>query len=541
MSKVKLTYLAIAMIMLLGIVSRFLNISAQGIKVDETWVVPTPNFHFQSTSIYPKLFEYQQYRELPPLLQNILRTVYHSHPVFQIVLIRAVSDVHPPLFFILNYYASRWLGYDLWAIRTPAAIYWILAAFTLLFLLFAQGFETKTVILSVFFVVISPFYLFLSNYARPYTLLLLINLISCCLAYKLYSEGYSRRRVLLYILTCIASLYTHYYALFVVIAQAGFLAIESRRRGSLRRDARVLCIIYASIGIAFLPWAAIILLQMKWRYAGIEMAGSLRYLRLTALLELILFFGPAYSRSTVHSTLNWAASLIQFGLVAAGVHSMWRTRDNSVSRFWLVMLIVPLALAAIPNNIKPLFSPRNFSIVLIPYFVVCAVGLCSLRGRLLKAIPILGIGAVGSYFMLYGLAYGNVRGEKALEDWRGVAAYIQTHYLAEQRIVYVYHPAFRDALYYHMPSPDVIRALDDETAKTGPREEVFLLVIVNHVLDPDESNVRKQVPFLSSPDTLKVTRLTDIGGAYIYDVQMRHRPEARPMPPLQVPSEAFTH
>ena len=521
MSKVEMKHLVLALLLLLGIVSRFLNIGAQGIKIDETWVVPTPNFHFQEKSIYPKLFDYQQYKALSPARQNLLKTIYEAHPIIQITIIRAVSDVHPPLFFVLNYYWSRWFGFDLWAIRSPAAIYWIFAALVLPFFLLSQGIDIKVVILSLFLVVISPFYLFLSNYARPYTLLLLLDLLSCYLAYNLYAKGFTRRQALLYIVICIASLYTHYYALFVLIAQASYFAYESLRRKSFRDDVRKLCIIYAIIGLAFAPWVAVSLLQMKWRYPGIENVGGFRYFNFEAIKELLLFFGPAYSRSTVHSALNYVASMIQFLLVVLGVRNMWQTRDSSVSRFWLFMLIAPLAIGGIVNNIKPVYLPRNFSIVMIPYFVVCAIGISSLRGRIIRAASLIGIGAVGLYFALYGLTYGNVRGELALEDWRGVANFIQTRYPTEQLTVYVYHSSFRDALYYHLPSEDMVKGLEDQIIKSGPKEEKFLLVIMNHELEPNEVKVMRKVPFLLKEDTYAATLVAKFGGAHIYYVMIK--------------------
>jgi uncharacterized membrane protein len=523
MSKVKMKHGVLALLLVLGIVSRFLNIDAQGIKIDETWVVPTPNFHFEERSIYPKLFDYQQYKALSPARQSLLKTIYETHPIIQITIIRAVSDVHPPLFFVLNYYWSRLAGFDLWAIRSPAAIYWIFAALVLPLFLLSQGVNIKVVILSLFLVVISPFYLFLSNYARPYTLLVLLNLLSCYLAYNLFAEGFTRRRTFLYIVVCLASLYTHYYAVFVVIAQAAYLAYESLKKKSFRNDVRKLCIMYAIIVLAFLPWVAVLFLQKKWRYAGIESAGSLRYFNLEAVMELLLFFGPAYSRSTVHSVLNYVVSLLQVVFVVLGVRSLWQTRDSSVSRFWLFMLIVPLAVGGIANSIIPVFSPRNFTIVMIPYFVVCAIGISSLRIRMIRVASLVGIGAVGLYFTFYGLASGNVRGELALEDWRGVAHFIQARYPAEPRTVYVYDSSFRDALYYHLPSQDRVKGLEDQNIKIGPKEERFLLVIMNHSLEPDEAKVMGMVPFLLKEDTCTGTLVGKFGGAHIYDVTLKRK------------------
>jgi uncharacterized membrane protein len=534
MKRPKMLYLSLALILLFGVVCRFINIDAQGIKIDETWVVPTPNFHFHDKSIYPKLFEYPQYRTLSPALQTVLKTVYDAHPVFQIMLIRAISDTHPPLFFILNYYYSKYFGYELSTVRTPAALYWILAAGVLPFILIAQRFADKTVIFSLFFIALSPFYLFLSNYARPYTLLILLNLLSSFSVYWLARNGLTRKAAVPYVLLCIASLYTHYYAIFVVASQAIFLVYENWRQGIVRENLRKLLWIYLAIGIAFAPWVLVILFQMKSRYPGIESAGSLRFLRVRAFIELISFFSPAYSRSTVSSPLNLAVSFLQLLLVVCGVRHLWQSKDDMASRFWLFMLILPFVLGAIPNNIKPVFSARNFSIVMVPYYVVCAFGISFLKKKVTQIVPAVLIGAIGCYFVVHGLAHENVHGKRVLEDWPGVARYIQTHYASEKPVVYVYDPSFRDALYYYIPSESIVKALNYDAARTGPNDNRFLLVLMNHELKEDEETVKRQVPFMQTERYLS-QRCAFIGGAYIYEVQLRHPAFFKtdnPFPPL---------
>jgi hypothetical protein len=520
MSREAWTKVLIGALLLFGVVTRFVHIDAQGIKIDETWVVPTPNFRFEEPSIYPKLFEYPQYRELSPGVQHVLKAVYDAHPVFQIVAIRAASDVHPPFYFILNYYWSRVFGYDLSVVRTPAALYFVLTTVLLFVLLREQRVGTSVKVLALLLVVLSPFYLFLSNFARPYTLLLLLCLLSTYLAYRIASGGSSPRALWGYGAVAVAALYTHYYAAFVVASQALYLLFESSHRKSLRRELPRYLLVYAGVGLAFAPWAVAILLQMKTKYPGIENVGGFQYFNFAALWELVRFFGPAYSRSTADTPLNAAVSSLQLIFVLVGAVSLWRTRESKVSRFWLFFLIVPLVLAGIPNLIKPVFSVRNFSIVLVPYFVVCAFGLASLRRRVRWA-PVAVLAGVGAYFVAHGLAYGNVKGKMALEDWPGVAEHIERSYAGERPVIYVYHPSFRDALYYYIPDEGQVRALGDSLLQAGPDEEQFLLVLMNHGLEPDEERVRHKVPFLSRRDAYTVRLTGEFGGAYVYEVARR--------------------
>jgi uncharacterized membrane protein len=286
-------------ILLIGVSSRFINIGTQGIHVDETWVAPTLNFHFNEDSIYPKLFTYPQYLELDHSKQELIRKVYELHPLVQVAIIRAVSDAHPPLFFFLNYYWSEWFGYELETIRTPASIYFILTVVLLFYIFRKQEIEYDKTILSIAMVVLSPIYLFFSNFARPYTLLYFLVLLSCYLCYLIIISDFSRKYIVYYIIAATACLYTHYYATLIIASQIVYLFWEAILIHKQNKKILKIFMIGSVIFLLFLPWAIIMVMQIKLRSSGMEDAQALPYINLTTLTHLFLSFGLGYSNSTL--------------------------------------------------------------------------------------------------------------------------------------------------------------------------------------------------------------------------------------------------
>ena len=135
--------LLIILVIGIGIAARFVHIGAQTIYIDETWVVPTTNFHFEEKSIFPKLFTYPPYQQMSTAKQELIKKIYNLHHMFQIAALHAVSDNHPPLFFFANYYWSKYFGYDVASIRIPAAIYSIITFFIILLILNKQNIQNN--------------------------------------------------------------------------------------------------------------------------------------------------------------------------------------------------------------------------------------------------------------------------------------------------------------------------------------------------------------------------------------------------------------
>lgn len=513
----KLLNAALLVILALGIITRFLNIGAQGIMIDETWVVPTTNFHFESDDIFPKLFKEEAFRNLPVRAQQMIRALYDLHPLVQVAAIRAASDVHPPLFFFLNYYTGRWFGYRMEVVRAPAAIYFITALLLVLHILKREGERPQRVVAILLFVALCPFALFLSNYARPYTLLLLLGVWSSDLAYRAVQNNFRTRTTVAFALVSTAVMYTHYYGILLALAQGLYLVVESAIGKNLRKRIRAIAITEAAVALLYLPWAFALLFQIRMRYGRLEGKEVFSSFDLRAVADLLLHFGLGYSYSTVVSPVNIAGTAIMVFLCGIGVTHLWRNRHQPLSRFWLFFLLVPLAEILILNAMKPVFVPRNCVIILIPYLATCGYGLAAMRNSWARTGASVVVTVVGGYFVLGGLTRGNMGPDGYIEDWRSIAAYIEK--APVQQPVYVYHPSYRDALYYYIPDSSIVLGLREELSQAGPADGAFTLVLVNHQKAPIEDKL-KELGFLFDRGHTWEFRYR-AAGIFVYDVKAR--------------------
>ena len=497
--------LLIILVLGIGIASRFVNIGAQTIYIDETWVVPTTNFHFEKKSIFPKLFTYPPYQQMSSAKQELIKKIYNLHPLFQIAALHATSDNHPPLFFFANYYWSKYFGYNVASIRIPAAIYSIITFFIILLILKRQKISNSRKVIILSLVVLSPIYLFYSNFARPYTLLMLLSLLSSYLSYQLILNDFNKKTIFYYIVTASLCLYTHYYGVLVVASQGIYMFIESLY-GNKRNIIKSVIISFV-LAIIFIP-AAIIILYKHKLIASNPAEVSFDFFDLKAMNDLFLSFGYAYSRSTKFSHLNIFITILQLALFFKGILYLWQTRSDSASRFWLLFFVIPFLVIILLNTRIPLFTVRNCLILLIPYLAICGFGLASIKRNAFSLSVSTAIGVVGLSFLFYGLSYGNLNGAQAFANWKSTAEYIKS--MDNTLPVYVFHQSYRDALYYYYPDAEKIRNYPDNLRRQGPADHEFILVIMKHEDITIEEKIDKSLPFMNKKDIFSVRLFTFI-------------------------------
>jgi uncharacterized membrane protein len=510
-------YIILAVLLILAVSTRFINIGTQSILIDETWVVPSTFAHFDKEDIFPKLFTYPQFYSLSEKKQQVIRNLYTLHPLFQVAALHMASDLHPPLFFFANYYWSKRFGFSESAIRTPAAIFAILTFFLLFLVLYRQGVEFPKRVIILSFIILSPIFLFFSNFARPYTLLVLLSLLSSYLAYEMVCTDFKRNIVFWYVISAVSVLCTHYYSVLVVASQGLYLIIE-RLIFEKRKDLLKILSIGAIVGILFSPIFLTFLFKL-WHNSTSSGDISFKFFTLDSLKDLALSFGFAYSKSTLNSYLNVIITLLQVTLFICGIIFLWKRKGERTARFWLFYFFSPFILIVILNLWKPIFTVRNSLILLVPYMTICGFGLFMIRNLIWKTVIYIPMAVVGLVFVYYGASWGNVKGPGALEDWRSTSNYIKA--LNEQLPVYVYNPSYRDALYYYIPDADKIRGFPEELRKEGPLSKVFILVIMK----PEgysyklEQKITEELPFLNKNNLFDVKYLREFPYIYLFKVE----------------------
>jgi len=161
---------------------------------------------------------------------------------------------HPPLFYLLLKLWIYVVGSSMVGLRILTVSFSIAAVFPLIALARRLGFQMPVIILALTLMAINNYLVLYSYYLRSYSLLLLLSLSSQALfvAFLRSPPSVQKRTLLVLTFINILFLYTHYFALLVIIAE--YLWVVATDRTHLRQ----LTISTAIIILSFLPWVGVI-------------------------------------------------------------------------------------------------------------------------------------------------------------------------------------------------------------------------------------------------------------------------------------------
>lgn len=176
-----------------------------------------------------------------------------SKPLDEMWRILTTIELNPPLYSLLMHYWVASFGSSEFAVRLPSVLLGVASVF-MLFRLGNSLFDRRTGLLAATLLAASPYHVAYSQEARCYSLLIFLSLWSCFVLAQLVRQPTRLRRGG-YVLVTTAMLYTHPYAVFVVLAQvsAYLLALVSMRErpalGFWGGSALQLC-----LGLLYAPW-----------------------------------------------------------------------------------------------------------------------------------------------------------------------------------------------------------------------------------------------------------------------------------------------
>jgi mannosyltransferase len=374
------------------------------------------------------------------------------------------NDIQPPLYYYLLSGWTRVAGHSEWALRFSSVAFGLLGV-ALLWTLGRRVFRgrsrfTLPAALVALLAAISPLYVYYSQEARMYTQLVFFGMLA---GYALWRaiEVNQARWWAAFILASLAALYTHYFALSLLVAYAlcsilvlliaGARSTE-RSQSDLTgledlsglgvhlaagRRSVALVASFALVGLGYLAWLPAML--TRYRVDASYWQGQLKLVE--ALRHIAISFTTGAAETMLEGDavrwLPWFGLALVAALVGLALTS-WRSR----AALLVVVLVVPIALILMLASRNPKFNPRYLMLVSPAYFLLLAGGVTAwLRrarnGRLaLAAVPALilapvlvtSIAGVGSWF-------GDPAFTKA--QWREVAAYVRSQIGPGERVVLV--------------------------------------------------------------------------------------------------------
>lgn len=308
-------------------------------------------------------------------------------------------------------------------------------------------FNEITARMSVLLLVLNFFYIIAAQFARGYSLLLLLTLAS---TYSFLRFNENKKYKVLYILSSVLSVYTHFYAGFVILSQV-LTAILTKKFKSFFYA-------FLSVGIFLIPILfspSILSNQVDWitRPTTTNLLGT-AYVLSGDFPPLFIIYGLLFIFITPFVVRNLREFKYQF-------LSSW--------------LLAPIVLAFLFSLfVKPLYQSVYFLISLPPFVLLAADGMGRLSRKKLKSLFLIAI-MVLSIFRL-SLWYSRNTDYKWVfsnndEDWRLATSYINDNARDNDAIVfYGYYNRVPYEYYSQKDTPKIIEIADEPYSLGGGSE-----------------------------------------------------------------------
>jgi uncharacterized membrane protein len=278
-----------------------------------------------------------------PLGSDEVWTLQAVQQGFSGILATLRADVHPPLYFLLLKIWCSLAGYSDWALQGFSALCFLISQFVLYRFFAHRGMASQGLFAALF--LLNPLGLLVCHFARMYSLLMLLQLLSVLLWWRL-NEGKGGEWAFLAV--NVLGTFTHIWFFFHLAALFVVTAFYPRRRRTL------LSLVGALVPYALL-WAPVLLAQIR---LSAEAGAWLPKPGVDDILETML----------LHLVL--AAPV----LAVLAVYWLFQRRlppwpkEAVALACWLVLFLgIPFALSAV----KPIYYQR-FTIGALPVFALLA-------------------------------------------------------------------------------------------------------------------------------------------------------------------------
>lgn len=199
---------------------------------------------------------------------------------------------------------------------------------------------------------LSPYFVYLGQQARPYSLLAFLSVLSILVAARLHRDPENRKILAAWITLCVAMVYTQYFALLVVATEALVLYAFGRRRFHRFLTAPIIA------GIAVVPWLYyVVFVKAEQEPTGV--LGSIGWVEPPTLYSLAKFVIDTFGAIP---GMQWLlAGLLLAATVAAVVPRLEVHRLSFLT--WLLIaltLVLPICIFGVSVlGPVPVFGERH--------------------------------------------------------------------------------------------------------------------------------------------------------------------------------------
>lgn len=405
-------------------------------------------------------------------------SVYLSRFDLATITARTAADIQPPFYYYLLNVWMALAGDSEFSVRFLSLFFGVLTI-PLLFVTARRLFNSTAALFAALLGTLSALYLWYSQEARMYTLITFLGLLSSYALVRALSptETGKRRWWIVFALTNIAAVYTHYFGFTLLVFQFIYALYIVVTRRDVRSGLRPMLVSFAAILIAFLPWVPFVLNRL-----GEDASYFRGELKLDeALRHILINFSVGESvleNIAQYLALGWMVVLI-IALIATLLANRSRTTELSshpTTRsviFSLLYLLIPLVLLLFLFSRNPKFNARYLMLASPGLYLMLGAGLAALwafvRSRNVPArvasaavLIVAGLFLLGTSLYAITNAYFDPAFTKA--DFRGVAQFVTANAQDDEAIILTsghLFPAF-DYYYRDAKLPE-LRLPDDAT------------------------------------------------------------------------------
>lgn len=407
------------------------------------------------------------------------------------------KDVHTPFYYMILHYWINIFGGSEFSIRFPSFIFGFLS----ILMTYKVGsliFDKQVGLLSSLILGLSVFHIHYSQDARMYSLMTFLTVTSMYFFIRLVKER-SFGVSIGYILSSTLLIYTHYFGLFIVIAQNIYFAtLFLLSRETLKISFKRWVLLQVTLTLLFAPWIAILIKQIMSVKSGFWIPEP--------TFETLVKSFKKYSGQylfILFLVLSFI-SVIKFEKIRGRINrkSLFKPIENygnknllafSKTYLLLVWLLTPIILPFIISKVlTPVYWDRYTIGASVAFYILIAKGISNISHRYVKA-AVIGVVVIGSAVNVWGYHTGTNK-----EQWRSVADYIDANALPGDLVLF--HADFCQFSFdYYSTRTDLVKKplpyseVDEENIKNlrpAVRDHDRVWVILAYTSDDNKERIR---------------------------------------------------
>lgn len=307
------------------------------------------------------------------------------------------ADIQPPFYYLLIWLTEIVIDDSEWALRFPSAFFGV-ATVPVIYVLARRLFPAPRLkvmpLIATLLFTLSPAMVYYSQEARMYTLLIFEATLAGYLLFKLLYPGqvYPLLRhpyVYLYIITTATALYTHYFAIVLLLTHMLYALFVLWRRHFPRVEVQPLLFSFGGSLLLFAPWLPILLARLgddpSYWPGALKLDEALRKVAISFTVGETVF-----EETAQWLALGYLLILLSCGLWALGqwqkqpVDKQYPARPASPPAshaffFLSLWLFLPLVLILVLSYQSPKFNPRYILLAYPAFVLLLALALSQFR------------------------------------------------------------------------------------------------------------------------------------------------------------------